>query len=155
MKRTIIEMKESPAVIEHIKIMQNVISRMADQSAKCKNWCITLLAALLVLPLQHGIHGKKVNLICVGIAVLFFLIDSYYLGIERAVRKRYYDFLTKLNNGDNIEKDLFEMESKQCSWRYLCQQVKNTVVGMDSVSTGGFYGLLILGLWFVYYRLSA
>ena len=112
MEQTVLEMKESTAVIEHIRIVQNVIGRMAEQSARCKTWCITLLVALMVLPFQHDFYDNRLKLMCIGIVALFFLMDSYYLGIERAVRKKYRDFLTKLNSGGTIEKDLFKVEGE-------------------------------------------
>ena len=39
----------SEAVRTHLTILQDVIRRMAGNSASCKNWCILLVAAILVL----------------------------------------------------------------------------------------------------------
>ena len=44
----------SEAVRTHLTILQDVIRRMAGNSASCKNWCIVLVAAILVLVARTG-----------------------------------------------------------------------------------------------------
>ena len=46
--------EESPAVQTHLTIMQGVIQRMAENSRSCKVWCVTLVAAVLVLVARTG-----------------------------------------------------------------------------------------------------
>ena len=41
--------ENSPAVQTHLTMMQGVINRMAENSRSCKVWCVTLVAAVLVL----------------------------------------------------------------------------------------------------------
>ena len=45
---------ESSAVQKHLEIIQAVISRMAENSRSCKVWCVTLVAATLVLVARTG-----------------------------------------------------------------------------------------------------
>ena len=45
---------ESSAVQKHLEIMQGVITRMAENSRSCKLWCVTLVAATLVLVARTG-----------------------------------------------------------------------------------------------------
>ena len=45
---------ESVAVQKHLEIMQGVIQRMAENSRSCKVWCVTLVAATLVLVARTG-----------------------------------------------------------------------------------------------------
>ena len=45
---------ESSAVQKHLEIMQGVIQRMAENSRSCKVWCVTLVAATLVLVARTG-----------------------------------------------------------------------------------------------------
>ena len=45
---------ESTAVQTHLKMVQDVIARMGDNSRACKFWCVTLVAATLVLVAQDG-----------------------------------------------------------------------------------------------------
>ena len=46
--------EESSAVQSHLNIMQGVINRMAENSRSCKVWCVTLVAATLVLVAPDG-----------------------------------------------------------------------------------------------------
>ena len=46
--------EESSAVQSHLTIMQGVINRMAENSRSCKVWCVTLVAATLVLVARTG-----------------------------------------------------------------------------------------------------
>lgn len=43
------DMKEKSSVQAHISMMQSIINRMAANSANCKLWCITIMAAILAL----------------------------------------------------------------------------------------------------------
>ena len=45
---------DSSAVEQHLEIMQGVIQRMAENSRSCKVWCVTLVAASLVLVARTG-----------------------------------------------------------------------------------------------------
>ena len=45
---------ESSAVQAHLTIMQGVIQRMGENSRSCKVWCVTLVAATLVLVARTG-----------------------------------------------------------------------------------------------------
>src|SRR5579864_2415829 len=38
---------DNPAVIEHLKMIQAIITRLAGNSALCKSWCITIVAAIV------------------------------------------------------------------------------------------------------------
>ncbi len=40
---------ESSAVQHHLTLLQGIIQRMAENSRSCKSWCITIVAAVLVL----------------------------------------------------------------------------------------------------------
>jgi hypothetical protein len=40
---------DSPAATTHITLLQGIITRLANNSASCKTWCLTLVAALLSL----------------------------------------------------------------------------------------------------------
>ncbi len=45
---------ESLAVQKHVEVIQAVITRMAENSRSCKVWCVTLVAASLVLVARTG-----------------------------------------------------------------------------------------------------
>ena len=70
------------AIHAHLTIMQGVIQRMTDNSRSCKVWCVTLVAAILVLVARTG----EANHVLIALAptVLFYVLDAYYLALERA-----------------------------------------------------------------------
>ena len=49
MLREEISLYESPAVIKHIELLQDIISRMANNSAACKTWALTIITALIAI----------------------------------------------------------------------------------------------------------
>ncbi len=71
--------------IEHLKMIQQVITRMADNSFKYKGWCITLVSALLALAAKDQQPGYA--LIGLIPAVFFWWLDAYYLRQERLFRR--------------------------------------------------------------------
>ncbi len=96
---------ESSAVHKHLEIMQGVIARMAENSRYCKVWCVTLVAATLVLVARTGKADHA--LIALAPTALFYLLDSYYLMLEKGFRKSYEAFVGKVQTGKNCRSDLF------------------------------------------------
>jgi len=90
----------SDAVRKHLDILQDVIRRMASNSASCKTWCITLVSAILVLA------GNKDNANYAPIAflpaLLFFFLDTYYLALEKQFRDSYNTFVGDLHKSGTV-----------------------------------------------------
>lgn len=100
------EFKEnSQAVQAHLGITQSVMQRMASNSASCKAWCITLVSAVLVLVADKG--KPQYALIAIIPALLFLILDTYYLALERMFRQSYNNFIEKLHSSQIIASDLF------------------------------------------------
>ncbi len=97
--------QDSPAVRTHIEIMQGVIQRMAENSRSCKVWCVTLVSAVLVLAARSG--EPQHALIALVPSVLFFVLDAYYLALERGFRKSYDDFVSKVHSRQISTSDLY------------------------------------------------
>ena len=96
---------ESDAVRTHLEIMQGVVSRMADNSRSCKVWCVTLVAAVLFLSARS--YGANVALVALAPATLFWVLDAYYLSLERAFRASYDAFVAKVHGGSLEVGDLY------------------------------------------------
>ena len=101
---------ESSAVQKHLEIMQGVIQRMAENSRSCKVWCVTLVAATLVLVARTGEPAHA--LVALAPAALFYLLDAYYLMLERRFRKSYNTFVEKVHAGKVRTSDLYAVTSK-------------------------------------------
>lgn len=98
------------AVEAHLTMMQTVISRMATNSATCKSWCITLVSALLVVIMDKG--RPEFLPIAVIPAILFLVLDGFYLIQEKLFRNSYEGFLDKLHLHELEEADLFAIKAK-------------------------------------------
>ena len=99
--------QESPGVQKHLEIMQGVITRMAENSRYCKVWCVTLVAATLVLVARTA--EPRHVLIALAPTLLFLFLDSYYLALERAFIKSQNNFVTKLHGGNLEHTDLYKV----------------------------------------------
>src|SRR5882672_3037984 len=78
---------DNSAVTSHIELLQGIINRLADNSASCKTWCITLVGALLSL--AGATHVEGVAAFALLPVVMFGFMDTMYLAQERAYRDLY------------------------------------------------------------------
>jgi hypothetical protein len=95
----------SQAVQSHLTITQSVIQRMATNSSSCKAWCITVVSAILVIVADKG--KPQYAFLAVIPNVLFLVLDTYYLALEKMFRNSYNDFIDKLHKNKINSSDLF------------------------------------------------
>ena len=70
--------------IEELKIIQDIIKRMAFNSFMLKGWAVTLIVATLLL------KGDKYQVLIAFIPlVIFWFLDAYFLQQERLYRELY------------------------------------------------------------------
>ena len=96
---------ESSSVQKHLEIMQGVIQRMGENSRSCKVWCVTLVSAVLVLVARTG--NAEHALIALAPTLLFYVLDAYYLALERRIRNSYRGFVRKVHIGQADASDLY------------------------------------------------
>lgn len=146
---TLLDKKSHPAVNTYIDMLQSVITRMAKNSAACKSWAIPLVTAILLLALEKGIVPTKTAYIPL---CLFYLLDCYYLGLERKFKDCQCNFINKLNKGEDVSMDIYlfhRNDDKGWFLRRLCSigdQFVCTLDGMFSFSTTIVYGVLALSI---------
>jgi len=126
--------ENAQAVQAHLAITQSIIQRMASNSASCKAWCIALVSAILVLVADKG--KPEYALIALIPTILFFVLDTYYLTLEKKFRDSYDTFIKKLHEGEVIASDLFAISLKGNS-------VKVFVESISSFSIWLFYVALL------------
>ena len=101
--------EESDATQTHLTILQGIVLRMAENSRSCKVWCVTLVAATLILVARTGEpHHALIALIP---TLLFLVLDSYYLAQERSFRKSYCRFVLKLGDGEITSRHVYKISS--------------------------------------------
>lgn len=129
--------EESSAVQAHLTTMQGVIQRMAENSRSCKVWCITLVSAILVLVAQTG--EPKHALIALVPLILFLVLDTYYLALERGFRKSYKTFVEKLHSGELDSSDLYFVDRKRSMPKQFFARLWFFSASMFSFSIWPFY----------------
>lgn len=90
--------QNSQAVQSHLTILQSVIQRMSANSTSCKTWCITLVSAILIVVADKD--KSQYAWLAAFPTTLFFLLDAYYLSLERGFRNAYNAFIEKLHGQD-------------------------------------------------------
>lgn len=101
-------MKDS--IHTHVSLLQEVIQRMASNSASCKTWCITVVAAILVLTSDSG--NSEIAFVAIGPTFLFLMLDAYYLGLEKGFRYSYEDFILLVHSNSIKPEDLYVVKPK-------------------------------------------
>lgn len=80
-------MTDSEDKRKHLEIIQGVINRMASNSFVFKGWSITIVAGLSAFAARGT--DKKLLVLSIVATTLFWLVDAYYLSLERAYRDLY------------------------------------------------------------------
>lgn len=124
----------------HLGFLQSNITRMSQNSFQAKGWGISIVSALLAFMLSQDDYTLKLTCIWISILVtiLFCLLDVYYLYLERGYREL-YNIVSGLVSGRTVQKyDMKIPESERGFKKYMRAFL--------SLSTGAFYGAVLLGL---------
>lgn len=121
---------------DYFKILQGAIERMARNSFLIKAWTVTLVSAILVLTVS--ITNIFVLSILIGITIIFWGLDSYYLRFERLYRKLYEAKVKEYNDDKKIANmKLFIMDINPYK-----ENVDSTIKIMRSDSLIYFYSII-------------
>jgi hypothetical protein len=125
-----------PDKLEHLKMIQNIINRLAANSFSVKGWSVILISALLALAARG--NGNYMVLLACFPAIAFWILDGYFLYQERLYRK-WYDYV-RLTSDEELKNLNYSMDIKpvlsQASWHGA----------MFSFTLIVFHGLIILFL---------
>lgn len=139
-KEKIIDLKDCSSVVAYLEFLQNVISRMGGNSANIK----ALIAVVYTIFITILIAVKELKgywWVGLIIALVGMIMDTYYLAFERMYRKRYNNFVKKLNENQIDEKEIYNMNPKNTDLKYEVFAVMLEAV--RSFSVIGFYILFI------------
>jgi len=73
--------------MKHLELIQNAVTRMGNQSASLKNYCMTLVAGMIGL--SAATEQSRILLYVLPIILVFAVLDANYLRLERAFRSQY------------------------------------------------------------------
>lgn len=127
--------EESISVQSHLQIIQNIIQRMAANSAACKTWSITIVSAILVLVAEK--NKPELAWLAFLPSLLFLALDAYYLALEKAFRLAYSQFIKKLHENKLLSADIYSVVPEGNMSRH---QLK----ALASFSIWGFYTVLFI-----------
>ena len=135
-------LKESSAVHTHLNILQGIISRMAGNSSNCKTWAVTIVSAVLVLLIDKG----KMDYYYISFIplIMFFVLDAFYLGLEREFREQYKVFVEALNSETFDQKNVFVIVLDNG----FLHKIWRTLKSLYSFSTTPFYFILGMLIYF-------
>ncbi|NQN95793.1 hypothetical protein HO932_04420 [Streptococcus suis] len=87
--------------MKYLEMIQNVITRMASNSFMIKGWAITVIGAIFSFWITNKTedYSSWLLYLIVGLTILFWLHDAYYLKLERDFRKL-YDKIRKMELTD-------------------------------------------------------
>lgn len=88
-----------PQRLKHLEMLQQIISRMANNSFLIKGWSLTLISAILTFSTATKDITQSnmyfVLLIALLPALAFWYLDAYFLRQERLFRKLYDHYRTE------------------------------------------------------------
>lgn len=151
---------------QYITLLQENITRMASNSANCKNWLVGIIVGALAIVFSSEANICQINMILRVLrvfTVMLFLLDCFYLGIERRFKDAEKLFVKKCKeNKENDARILLMSFSKslvieekspdgcKSHLKKIGSQIKDTFCGMFSLSTTPFYGVV----YFILYELG-
>lgn len=131
---------------QYLQMMQENIARMAGNSANCKTWLVTLVAAMLTTGIAVQALSHWMFMSVFPIYVLWQL-DVYYQKLERGLRNRQRLFINIVNAADfdvdQYNKALFNFKTHECAEDDDEQGLKATEKLEWTESVSPFYPILM------------
>lgn len=128
---------------KHLEMIQNVISRMGGNLFILKGWTITLIMALLSISVKS--FDMVYAFLAFAIISIFWILDGYFLSMERCYRELYDD--VRLKNEKDID---FSMDYSQ-----FMKQKNTWKKSMFSKTLLIFYGILFLAIIVVFIMVNS
>ena len=130
---------DSEPTRHYLSMRQDNITRMATNSANCKTWTITIVTALLALTLADKAITGYLKVLYIPV-FLFYLLDSYYLSVEKRFRKIEEEFVCKAKIGEDTNDLLYSFHIHKYTW------YKQLFYATTSISVWPFYLIIVIVL---------
>jgi hypothetical protein len=115
MNEKILEILNQPSINTYLNFLQSNISRMNSNSNNIKILIATIYAFLIAI---NKIDDIKIFLTFIIMLFIGFILDTYYLAIEKIYRKKFNNFIENINNENFNIKDIFDMKPKNTPLKY-------------------------------------
>lgn len=114
--------------IKYLEMIQSIITRMASNSFMLKGWSVTLMTG--VFAISFSSENKCILYLAIVPIFAFWILDSYYLQLERKYRELYKQTLT--------------IETSKISFELNCQKYRN---GKKTKYYSSFFSMTELGFY--------
>ena len=124
-------------LVAHLQMIQAVIARLAQNSSSMKGWSVTLVAAVLAL---SATTAEKLGLRMIALLPLamFWMLDGFYLGEERRLR-RLYDTV-RIKAEDQVD---FSMAQAASRYQWVSAMFSKSVLLFHGTLLAGTVALII------------
>ena len=128
--------------IKHLEMLESIIERMGNNSFQLKGWTVALVSIIGALSANDA--EKKFLILAIIPLISFWLIDSYYLHLERKY-KMLYEFVRTKNEKDiDFNMNVHEINGKKIGY-FSC---------IISGTELPFYGSIIAAVFFLVHVLK-
>jgi len=131
---------EQSSYAEYFKIIQNSIDRIARNSFLIKAWTITLIGGIGIL--TFSIINTLIFSVLTVIVLFFWILDSYYLRIEKLYRALYNETVEKFND-PSLRKEIMLFDMKIERFYESSSKLLKVMLSHTEIL---FYFSLIIGL---------
>lgn len=161
-EKTIYPFKEAE---QYITLLQENITRMATNSANCKNWIVAIIAGALAVSFakENVIYVPRILSLLICVTWLFYFLDCLYLGLERRMKQAEKAFVKACQENGEYEKLFMTFsdripENKEVNkfvqWaKHRWEQLWGAICALDSWSTTPFYATILVVLYVTKYVL--
>lgn len=104
--------------VKHLDMIENIIERMAKNSFTLKEWTMALVALIGTFASQES--ERKFMLIAFVPICIFWLLDTYYLQLERKYRILYKNVAAKNNADIDFNLDIEHITVSGSDTKKLC-----------------------------------
>lgn len=132
--------------IKHLEMIQRIIERMGTNSFQLKGWAVTLVSIIGALSAQGT--DKKFFILSFIPLLAFWLIDAFYLQLERKYVELYK--LVNKENGDiaDFDMDIHNLSIKGTKMRYWrCLFSRTEACFYGSITIAVILLAIILKVW--------
>ena len=99
--------------LKHLEFIQASITRLAGNTFILKGWCITLIAALFALSAKDS--DKIYALLAYYPVIIFWILDGYFLAVERRFRALYDRVRTVTEEEIDFSMDTRDFADEYCN----------------------------------------
>lgn len=86
----------------YLQMLQDIITRMANNSSNCKTWMMSIFTAIIALQLTVDVLRPYLWIVLIP-DFLFYYLDGFYLGLENDFRNLQSDFIKARKDSDSNE----------------------------------------------------